>query len=76
MSNSTIFLDSWNNAYEYTTIFLGVLFVASEVLPFLKKHKGNGLMDTMICLLRGSSCLATKLADTIESKEEDVNNNV
>ena len=33
-------------------------------------------MDTMICLLRGSSCLATKLADTIESKEEDVNNNV
>jgi len=76
MSNSTIFLESGNNPYEYTTIILGVLFVASEVLPFLKKHKGNGLMDTIICLLRGSSCLATKLADTIESKEEDVNNNV
>tara|TARA_R110002012_G_scaffold316436_1_gene531381 strand:- start:5996 stop:6208 length:213 start_codon:yes stop_codon:yes gene_type:complete len=67
------------NVYEYSTIILGVMFVLSEALPFIKKHKGNGLMDTMICLLRGSSCMATKLADTIEKCEEkkgELDNNV
>jgi len=60
--------------YEYATIVLGVLFVFSEVLPFIKKHKGNGVIDTMVCILRGSSCMATKLADVIEKcdDKEDV----
>lgn len=63
------------NGYEYTTIILGVLFIFSEIMPFIKKHKGNGVLDTMVCLLRGSSCMATKIADVIEKcedKEEDV----
>ena len=41
-----------------------------------KKHKGNGVMDTLVCMLRGSSCMATKLADAIEKceeKQEEVN---
>tara|TARA_R100001015_G_C4609990_1_gene165318 strand:+ start:1138 stop:1374 length:237 start_codon:yes stop_codon:yes gene_type:complete len=57
--------------YGYATIILGVLFVLSEVLPFVKKHKGNGVCDTLVCMLRGSSCLATKLADVIEEKKGD-----
>lgn len=59
-----------SDAYEYSTIILGVLFVISEVLPFMKKHKGNGLTDTVLCILRGSECTAKKLADTIEKCEE------
>ena len=62
--------------YEYSTIVLGVLLVVSEVLPFIKKNEGNGLCESIICLLRGSSCLATKLADTIEQNENnsEINN--
>ena len=60
-----------DKGYEYATIVLGMLFVFSEVLPFIKKHKGNGVFDTVVCLLRGSSCIATKLADVIEKCDED-----
>ena len=60
-----------DKGYEYATIVLGMLFVFSEVLPFIKKHKGNGVFDTVVCLLRGSSCMATKLADVIEKCDED-----
>lgn len=58
------------DGYGYATIILGVLFILSEVMPFIKKHKGNGLCDTAVCLLRGSSCMAEKLADVIEKCEE------
>ena len=60
------------DGYGYATIILGVLFILSEVMPFIKKHKGNGLCDTAVCLLRGSSCMADKLADVIEKCEEPV----
>tara|TARA_R110002167_G_scaffold33431_2_gene107323 strand:- start:372 stop:596 length:225 start_codon:yes stop_codon:yes gene_type:complete len=68
--NSTILATSNENPYEYTTLILGVLFIISEVLPFLKKHKGNGLCETAVCMLRGSSCLAEKVADALEAKQE------
>lgn len=70
--NSTL-VSTTSNPYEYSTIILGVLFLTSEVLPYIKKNKGNGIMETLVCLLRGSSCMAEKLADTIEKKSE-VNN--
>jgi hypothetical protein len=56
--------------WEYSTIILGVLFFTSEVMPFLKKTKGNGLAETLVCLLRGSSCMAEKIADTIEQQQK------
>ena len=71
MNSTNTELLSSSNPYEYSTIILGVLFVVSEVMPFLKKHKGNGLTDTIICLLRGSSCLADKIANTLEQKDEN-----
>lgn len=58
------------NGWEYSTIILAVLFFTSEIMPFLKKHKGNGLTDTIICLLRGSSCLTEKMADSIEQRQQ------
>ena len=71
MNSTNTELLSSGNPYEYSTIILGVLFIVSEVMPFLKKHKGNGLTDTIICLLRGSSCLADKIANTLEQKDEN-----
>jgi hypothetical protein len=56
--------------FEYSTIILAIMFICSEVLPFVKKHKGNGLCESVICLLRGSSCVATKIADKIEKESE------
>lgn len=71
MNNTVIAGSSINGGgYEYATIILGVLFFLSEVMPFIKKHKGNGLCDTAICLLRGSSCMAEKIADALEKCDE------
>lgn len=64
------------DGYGYATIILGVLFFLSEVMPFIKKHKGNGLCDTAICLLRGSSCMAEKIADALEKCDETNVNDV
>ncbi|MGI9555590.1 MAG: hypothetical protein ACR2M9_01900 [Cyanophyceae cyanobacterium] len=76
MNSTTTEILSSSNPYEYSTIILAVLFITSEVLPFLKKHKGNGLTDTILCLLSGSSCLADKLADTIEQNNDEPENKV
>jgi len=57
--------------FEYSTIALGILLLVSEVLPFLKS-KGNGITEKIVCLLRGSECVAKKVADTLETKEEQL----
>lgn len=78
--NNTFTNDLQNaDGYGYATIVLGVLFVLSEVMPFIKKHKGNGVVDTVICILRGSACVSGKLADALESceeKDDEQKNNV
>ncbi len=51
---------------EYTNIGLGCLLLFSELLPMIKKHKGNGIIDTFICMLKGSSCCIKKLTETLE----------
>ena len=61
-----------DDPYEYSTLILGVLFFISEVMPFIKKTNGNGVCDSIICMLKGSSCVALKLAETIEGKEESI----
>ena len=56
---------------EYLNIGLGVLLIRSEVMPYLKKHKGNGIIDSIICLLKGSSCITGKIAETLEQVNTD-----
>lgn len=69
--NSTITSNLSNmSGFEYSTIILGTLLVVSEILPFIKKYKTNGLVDSVVCLLRGSSCVTGKLADIVEQCEE------
>ena len=55
---------------EYTNIGLGCLLLFSELLPMMKKHKGNGIIDTFICMLKGSSCCIKKLTETLEKTKE------
>lgn len=39
-------------------VYLGfILFAISELMPFIKKMKGNGLCDVLYCALRHSQCL-------------------
>ena len=42
------------------------LFIVSEILPFIKSLKGNGLVDLVICLLNGSECCLSKLIEYLK----------
>jgi len=59
--------------YIISLASIGSLFVVSEILPFLKSQKGNGLVDILICCFEGSDCCLTKLIECLkgESSEED-----
>jgi len=56
--------------YIISLATVGSLFVVSEVLPFLKGHKGNGLVDLLICCFEGSDCILSKMIDCLKKKEE------
>lgn len=47
------------------------LFVVSEVLPFLKSHEGNGLVDVLICCFEGSDCVLSKLIECLKGEKSD-----
>lgn len=55
-----------SSTYEYTTFTLAGLLIFSEVLPFLKKTKGSGLIHYLICILKGSECMLKKVRETAE----------
>ena len=57
--------------WEYTAIVALALFVFSEVLPFIKKTKGMGLIHSAICLLRGSKCMVDKVLEVAEKAIEE-----
>ena len=61
--------------YETTTFIALGLFVLSEVMPFIKKTKGAGVIHSLICLLNGSKCMIDKALEVaegvIEEKVED-----
>tara|TARA_R110000764_G_scaffold53403_1_gene116346 strand:+ start:5182 stop:5415 length:234 start_codon:yes stop_codon:yes gene_type:complete len=62
--------------WEYTAIAALALFVVSEVMPFLKKTKGMGLIHSAICLLRGSKCMVDKVLEVAEKAVEEDNSKV
>ena len=55
-----------SSTYEFTTFTLAGLLIFSEVLPFLKKTKGSGLIHYLICILKGSECMLKKVRETAE----------
>ena len=44
------------------------LFVVSEVLPFLRQKKGNGIADALICCFEGSDCVLTKFISCLKGE--------
>ena len=58
--------------WEYTAIIALALFFMSEVMPFIRKTKGMGLIHSGICLLKGSKCMVDKALEIAEEvvKEE------
>tara|TARA_R110000803_G_scaffold50583_1_gene104820 strand:- start:3014 stop:3253 length:240 start_codon:yes stop_codon:yes gene_type:complete len=65
--------DSFN--YQTTTFLALGLFIFSEVMPFIKKTKGAGVVHSLICLLRGSKCMidkALEVVDIVEEKTEEI----
>ena len=69
-TTSIIDCDLPNLRNECIAIGLGVLLLISEVMPMLKKYKSNGLVHSVVCLLKGSSCMADKLVSIINIDEE------
>lgn len=57
--------------YVISLATISSLFVVSEVLPFLKEHKGNGLIDMLICLFQGSECFLSKIIECLKGEEDD-----
>ncbi len=55
--------------YIISLATIGSLFVVSEVLPFLKSHKGNGLVDLLICCFEGSDCCLSKLIECLKGDD-------
>jgi hypothetical protein len=48
------------------------LFVISELLPFFRKGKeNNGIIHTLVCILKGSRCMADKLLGVLETNIEN-----
>ena len=60
-------VDGW----ECTAIIAFVLFVISEVMPFIKKTKGMGLIHSVICLLKGSKCMVDTVLEVTEKAIEE-----
>ena len=60
--------------YDTSTYVIAGLFLVSEALPFIKKLKGSGFLHSLLCILRGSQCVAKELADKVEEfNKNDVN---
>ena len=47
------------------------LFIVSEVLPFLKQKKGNGIADALICCFEGSDCVITKMISCVRGDSDN-----
>lgn len=69
--NSTINDNTVSSTYEYTTFALAGLLLFSEVLPFLKRTDGSGLIHYLICMLKGSECMIKKVRETAEQVAND-----
>ena len=54
---------------DYLTITIAVLFIISEAMPFINRNRGNGLCDSVVCLLRGSKCMIDKALEVVEQVE-------
>ena len=57
------------NGGHYIGIAASVLLLISEILPFLRKTKSNGMVHLVVCALRGSQCMLGAALDTLEKPD-------
>jgi len=57
--------------YIISLATISSLFIVSEVLPFLRTQKGNGLVDLLICCFQGSDCVLSKAIECLKGEKED-----
>ena len=60
-------------SYIISLASVSSLFIISEILPFLKNQKGNGLTELLICMFEGSDCILTKLIECLKGEKEKEN---
>jgi len=54
-----------------TTTYMGFgLFLVSEILGLVKQSRGNGIIHSIICLLKGSECVVKNLREVAEKSIE------
>ena len=61
-----------SNGYEMTMYLMVGMFLLSELLPFVKRTKASGLIHSVVCLLKGSECVAKKARTKIEKIEQEM----
>lgn len=55
--------------YIISLATIASLFVVSEVLPFLKSKKSNGITEALICCFEGSDCVLTKFISCLRGTD-------
>jgi hypothetical protein len=56
-------------SYIISIASVSSLFIISEVLPFLKAQKGNGLAELLICMFEGSDCILSKMIECLKGEK-------
>ena len=70
MDNSTATKQSCDVLnYEITTFLMMILFLISEILPFLKKTKAMGIIHSALYILKKSKLLSKSVEGQIDKIE-------
>ena len=57
---------------NYTAMGGYGLFLISELMPFIRKGKeNNGLIHTVVCLLKGSKCMIDNALNVVQDKQKE-----
>ena len=57
--------------YIISLASISSLFIISEILPFLKSHNGNGLVDILIKCFQGSECILSQIIEFLKGGTEE-----
>ena len=74
MENATkVSTDSCSLNYEICSFVMIILFLVSEILPFIKKTRGAGILHTSLYILKKSSVLTKQMTHQIDKLEKQLN---
>ena len=56
---------------ELIALVAGLIVLVSEIMPFMKNYKSNGILHAVVCLLN-SECIKGALAEPVITDIEDI----